>query len=93
MTQMQETRKVPGKPASEIYQLILQVAPKAGFQVWKRRDIAWLAMIRTGTDTDSINGNVSVRPGAVVTIALTGSNQEEMQTRTAALFREIGAQE
>jgi hypothetical protein len=93
MTQMQETRKVPGKPASEIYQLILQAAPKAGFQVWKRRDIAWLAMIRTGTGSDAINGNVSVRPGADVTIALTGSNQEEMRTRTAALFKEIGAQE
>jgi hypothetical protein len=93
MEQMQETRKVPGKPASEVYQSILQAAPKAGLQVWKRRDIAWLAMIRSGTDNESVNGNVSVRPGAEVTIALTGQNLADLKSYAAALFKEIGAQE
>lgn len=91
MVQMQQTRKVPGKPASEVYQSVLQAAPVAGLQVWKRRDIAWLAMIRSGQDNDSINGNVSVRPGAEVTIALTGPSQEELQACAAKIFAEIGA--
>jgi hypothetical protein len=92
MAQMQVTRKIPGKPAGEVYQTILQAAPKAGLQVWKRRDIAWLAMIRTGTDSSSINGNVSVRPGAEVTIALSGSSEEDLQGYIEKLFQEIGAQ-
>jgi hypothetical protein len=92
MAQMQATRKVPGKPAGEVYQSILQAAPKLGLQVWKRRDIAWLAMIRSGTDSNAINGNVSVRPGAEVTIALSGSSEADLQLYVEKIFQEIGAQ-
>jgi hypothetical protein len=93
MAQIQQNRKIPGKQAGDVYQSVIQAAPKAGLQVWKRRDIAWLAMVRTGLGSDAINGNISVRPGAEVTIALTGPDENKLQDCAAAFFREIGVQE
>ncbi|MEN4040870.1 MAG: hypothetical protein ROW52_01285 [Anaerolineaceae bacterium] len=93
MAQIQQKRKAPGKPAAEVYQSVIQAAPKAGLQVWKRRDIAWLAMVRSGASSDAVNGNVSVKPGAEVTIALTGPDEADLMRRAAIIFSEIGAQE
>ncbi len=89
MAKIQTTQDFKGKATGDVYQAVIQAAPKAGLEVWKRRDIAWLVMVRGGT----MDGNISVRPGAVVTVALSaaGMSEEELQGCARAVFREISA--
>jgi len=90
MAKIQVTHHFSGKATGEVYQAVLQAAPKAGLEVWKRRDIAWLAMVRGG---QGIDGSVSVRPGAVVTVALSaaGLSEEDLQECAQAVFQAAGA--
>jgi hypothetical protein len=90
MAKIQETRSFPGKSAGDAYQAILVAAPKAGLQVWKRRDIAWLAMVRSGTGSDAIDGNISAR-GTQVIVSLSASSLSEadLKARAETVFQEL----
>ncbi len=92
MSKIQETRSYAGKSAGDVYQAALKAVPQVGLQIWKRRDIAWLAMLRCGSGSEAIDGNVSVRPGAQVTISLSSSasSDEDLRARAEQLFAEIG---
>jgi hypothetical protein len=97
MVQIQVTRKLGGsfatKSANETYQAVLAALPEAGFTIWKRRDIAWLVMVRCG---EAVDGNVSARPGGQVIASLSSSHRDEAELRALAerLFQQLegGAQ-
>ena len=91
MGKIQETQNFTGKSASDLYQAILKGVPQAGLQIWKRRDIAWLVMVRAGTGDNAIDGNVSARPGAQATVSLSSAGLEdsELHARAEAVFNAI----
>ncbi|HZW03808.1 MAG TPA: hypothetical protein VFF68_07770 [Anaerolineaceae bacterium] len=91
MAKIQETKSLPGKQAGEVYQAILQAVPKAGLEVWKRRDIAWLVMVRGGNGSAAVDGNVSARPGSQVTVALNaaGLSEEALRAQAETIFTHI----
>ncbi len=93
MAKIQTTQNFKGKPAGDVYQAVLQAAPKTGLEIWKRRDIAWLVMVRCGSGGEALDGNISVRPGAVVTVALSaaGLSEADLQSRAGSVLQEIGA--
>jgi hypothetical protein len=86
MAKIQVTKNFPGKSSQDVYQAVLKGVPNAGFVVWKRRDIAWLVMVKCG---DTIDGNVSVR-GSQVTVALTSAADADLQAKAEAIFAESG---
>ena len=91
MAKIQETHAYAGKSAGDVYQAALKAVPQAGLQIWKRRDIAWLAMVRCGSGSEAIDGNVSARPGSQVTVSLSssGSNEADLRARAEQIFAEI----
>lgn len=90
MGKIQTTHDYPGKQARELYEALIQALPKAGLKVWKRRDVAWLAMVRNATGQDAIDGNASTRPGQVI-IALNADRVDEADLNASAekVFQEI----
>lgn len=90
MAKIQTTHSYTGKATGEVYQAVLQAVPNAGLEVWKRRDIAWLAMVRGGNGVD---GNISVRPGVVVTVSLSAPrlSEEDLQECAQAVFQAVSA--
>ncbi len=91
MAKIQAMQSFQGKPTGEVYQAVLKAAPKAGLEVWKRRDIAWLVMVRSGAGGKGIDGNISVRPGGQVTVALSAGemSEDDLQARAGAVFEEL----
>ncbi len=91
MSKIQETRTYAGKSAGDVYQAALKAVPLAGLQIWKRRDIAWLAMVRCGSGSEAVDGNVSARPGAHVTVSLSsaGASEADLRARAEQIYAEI----
>ena len=91
MASIQETRTYAGKSASEVYQAMLKAAPQAGLQIWKRRDIGWLIMVRSSVGKAAIDGNVSARPGGQATVSLSSSalSEAELQAHAERVFSEM----
>ncbi len=98
MAKIQETHTYAGKSAGDVYQAALKAAPQAGLEIWKRRDIAWLAMVRCGSGSEAIDGSVSARAGAngcAVTVSLSTpaadarASQAELRARAERIFAEI----
>jgi len=92
LAKIQKTQSYAGKSAGDVYQAILKAVPLAGLQVWKRRDIAWLVMVRSGSGSEAIDGNVSARPGTQVTVSLAsqGLSEADLLARSELVFAEIG---
>ncbi len=91
MAKIQETRTYTGKSAADVYQAALKAVPLAGLQIWKRRDIAWLAMVRCGSGSEAVDGNVSARPGSQITVSLSSSgiSEADLRERAEQIFAEI----
>ncbi len=93
MAKIQATQSFPGQSSGDVYQAVLKAAPKARLEIWKRRDIAWLVMVRGVSGSAEIDGNISVRPGGLVTVALSAAEmrEDDLQTRAATVFQELSA--
>jgi hypothetical protein len=77
MGKIQDNQTFTGKSPGDVYQAILKAAPQAGLQIWKRRDIAWLVMVRGGKGDQAIDGNISARPVAQATVSLSSENVDD----------------
>ncbi len=91
MAKIQDTQSFGNKPVNDVYQAILKAAPQAGLKVWKQRDIAWLVMVRSVSERDGVDGNISTRPGGQVTVSLSsaGLTEPDLQKQAAKIFEEI----
>ncbi len=91
MGKIQDTQNFTGKPVNDVYQALLKAASQAGLQVWKRRDIAWLFMVRSGSGSQAIDGNVSARPGCIATVSLSsqGLSDADLHAVANSIFNEI----
>lgn len=61
MAKVERTVEVVEKSPSEIYEAAIQVFEAAGYNVWKKRPIAYLAMVRNSVDGYGIEGSLAVR--------------------------------
>jgi hypothetical protein len=51
------------KPSGDCYQLVLSLLPRQGFEIVRRRDIAWLVQAKKKVQDRWLNLNIQCRPG------------------------------
>jgi len=74
MAKIEETRNYAGKSANECYAAGVSTFSKCGFNVWKKREIAWLALAKRTENGKEIDSNFSARPGNPTPVTLTVSS-------------------
>jgi hypothetical protein len=96
MAKVMESRNYPGKSPDDCFDAAKVALPKAGFEIWKLRPIAWLVLANRQTPEGVAKANLAFRPGAAGTLTLTGDrlSQETLQAMAAeamvALDAELG---
>ena len=76
MAKVERTGEVVGKSASEVYEIAVEAFEANGFNVWKKRPIAFLAMVRTSVDGFGIEGNLAARFTSPTSYILTLTSEE-----------------
>jgi hypothetical protein len=76
MGNIREVIAFPGKSTGACFEGAVKGYPKAGFTVWKKRDIAWLAMAKCMQGNIQIDSNIMVSPGGTPQITLIVSAPE-----------------
>jgi hypothetical protein len=84
MSKVTETRTYEGKSADDCFVAAKAALPKAGFKVWKTREIGWLVMADREEAGGTVRANFASRPGAVTTLALSGEETPEETLSTIA---------
>jgi len=94
MATLQTNLNLPGKSGSESYQAAVRALPKAGFPVWKLREIAYLVMSKKPTDKGEIDCNLMIRPGmgAGLTLSCDGYTAEELAPFSEQIFAALRAE-
>ncbi len=77
MPRITETRTYVGKSADECFAAAKAALPAVGFEIWKTREIGWLVMANREESGGTVKANFASRPGAAVTIALSGEGITE----------------
>lgn len=81
MDGIQETRNFPGKSGRECYEAGLAAFTKAGYQIWKKRDLAWFAIANRKDGDREITANFMSKPGkeTSVVVGISAANTDEAQ--------------
>jgi hypothetical protein len=79
MAKLEVRRYFAGKSANECYQAILRAVEKAGYAIFKKREIAFLVLCDGSLDNSAININLMVPFGSptAVTMNISGENIPE----------------
>ncbi|OGO14698.1 MAG: hypothetical protein A2Y93_05895 [Chloroflexi bacterium RBG_13_68_17] len=87
MARVQETTTLPGKSADAAYGAAESVLSAAGYQLTKRRPIAWLLLAHRQQAGGSIEVSFTARPGpaAAVTLSLSSEELDEGGLKSEAL--------
>ena len=83
MAKIEETRSYPNKSANDYFAAACRAYPKAGFELWKKREIAWLAIAKRMDEGKQIDSNASARPGnpPVLTVNISAEHLSEEALR------------
>lgn len=83
MAKIEETLPVSDRSPSEIYDAAKAAYPKAGWQIWKERQIAWLLLAKRNEGGVEMDSNVSARYGspAQMTVIVSCDHMDEGQIR------------
>jgi hypothetical protein len=75
MAKLQETSAFTGRTAEAAFAAAEAALPEVGFEVWKRRPMAWLLLARATLPEGLVEASVACRPaaGAMVTVALSSA--------------------
>jgi hypothetical protein len=84
MANITETIMVSGKSTSEVFEAAKVALPKAGFKVWKLRDIAYMVLAQGPINNVVADSTVMARPGGSVAVSVGGEGLEEADLRAAA---------
>jgi hypothetical protein len=57
--------------ADKVYQVSVETFEAVGFEVWKKRPLAWLSLARKTVDDVEISANLAARPSSPVSYTLT----------------------
>ena len=95
MTKITIEEKIPGKSADDVYETFNSVFEEVGFEIWKKRPIAWLCMAKTSIDSKPVDANLVVRPTSPVSLTLIMSSptatEEDMSALAEILFERFNA--
>jgi hypothetical protein len=71
MANIQETVQLAGKSPGECYELAQKAVVKAGYSVWKKREMAWLVIAKCTEGGTELDVNIMARPvmGGSVTLS------------------------
>jgi len=70
MANITESTIIPGKSTSDIFEAAKKALPKAGFEIWKLRDIAWMVLAKGKIGDVPADGNVMALPGGMVNVSV-----------------------
>jgi len=81
MAKIEETRTFPGKSPDQLYTAFEPAYQKAGFNIWKKRPIGWLALAKRQQADSEVQSTLSARPGnpSAATLVITGEKQTQEQ--------------
>jgi hypothetical protein len=71
MTKVIRTGEFAAKSADEVYKASVHAFEAIGFEVWKKRPLAWLSLARQTVDGIEISANLAARPSSPVSYTLT----------------------
>mgnify|MGYP006987896477 CR=1 FL=1 len=74
MAKITQAGEITGKSAKDIYVASQEALTAAGFEVWKKRPVAWLLMAKQKVEGQWVNANLAVRPTSPTSYALTISS-------------------
>ena len=72
MARYQESRTYPRQSPDTCFAVAQTALRAAGFEVWKTRPIAWLALGTQKLPGDTVNANMMARSGGQVTLSIGG---------------------
>lgn len=86
MANYEEIRTFPGKSANDCYAAIQRTYPKVKFEIWKKRDIAWLVIAKRKEGASEIDSNASAGFGnpTPITYHLSTPNMDESALKAIA---------
>ena len=77
MASIEQELHFPGKTPQELYKAALEAYPKAGFKIWKTRELAYLVMANTTNGNVTINSNIIARYNAPAVLNLSSEELDE----------------
>jgi len=83
MAKIERTGEVTGKSPSEVYESAVEVFEASGYNVWKKRPIAYLAMVRISVDGYGVEGNFAARFTSPTSYILTLTSEEMLDNQLA----------
>ncbi len=93
MAKIEETRTYPGKTPGDCFAAAVRAYPKAGFNVWKKRELAWLALAKRTVEGQEVDSNLSARPGNPVPLTLNMSadnlSEETLKKLAVQVFQAV----
>jgi hypothetical protein len=84
MAQVAESRTYAGKSPDDCFAAAKSALSKTGFEIWKTRQIGWLVMANRKGRRGTVSANCTSRPGAAVTLTLSGEEIQEADLRAIA---------
>ena len=84
MANIVENVMFAGKSTSDVFEAAKVALPKAGFEVWKLRDIAWMVLGKGKINDLPADGNVMVMAGGLVNVSVGGEGISDADLRAAA---------
>lgn len=93
MAKFQESRTFVGTSADGCYAAADAALLEVGFEVWKKRPMAWLLLARRNLPEGPIEANIGCRPGvkALVAVTLSGDavSKESLKPIAEQIFSAI----
>jgi len=93
MARIEETRTYPGKTPGDCFAAAVRGYPKAGFHVWKKRELAWLALAKCTVEGHEVDSNLSARPGnptpATLNLSAEGLSEEILKGLAEKVFEAL----
>lgn len=81
MAKCELKRPFPGKSSSECYKAILGMVEKAGYKIFKKRDVAWLVICNGQVDGSSASLTLSIPFGSPTSVLLSLSSEKADEAR------------
>lgn len=93
MAKIEETRTYPGKTPGDCFSAAVRAYPKVGFNVWKKRELAWLALAKCTLEGKEVDSNLSARPGnptpATLNLSADGLSEEALKGLADKFFQAL----
>jgi hypothetical protein len=94
MAKYELKRPFLGKSSAECYKAILGVVEKAGYKIFKKRDIAWLVICEGKVEGNAVNLTLSIPFSSPTSVSLNlsgdGADETDLQSEAERIFSLLG---